>query len=409
MKFLFVSPHNYLDQGGGASISGRELFFELTQQGHEVRTLCGVLFDGKRFDEGRDVLRQRISLLKINAQSKIVSISKNNRKYSVELLMFLDNSVFSYVVLPTAENEDLSSDEYQEAYDLCFLHSLNRLITSDTPDALLAYGGQDVVSAAAEKARRLGVRSWFMLHNLSYQHSIGLNFFDEIVVPSDFARRHYLKKVGLESSVLTPLMHPDRIQIDRNSRRFLTFVNPSVEKGGYWTIGIARELNRIRPDISILIVDSRNNDEIIRNIPEVRELKNLYFSRQVPRPSDYLKDTRLLLVPSLCEESFGRVAVEAGLCGIPVIVSNRGAVAEIVGGVCCDLVLPMPERMNPFLKVMPTEDEISPWIQKIIEIWDDENKARQLGAELQAGFKRYSYPEVKQDIARLFAKSKKSA
>ena len=42
--------------------------------------------------------------------------------------------------------------------------------------------------------------------------------------------------------------------------------------------------------------------------------------------------TRLLLMPSLWNESFGLVAAEAMLNGIPVLASNRRALTETVGG-----------------------------------------------------------------------------
>ena len=43
-------------------------------------------------------------------------------------------------------------------------------------------------------------------------------------------------------------------------------------------------------------------------------------------------NTRLLLMTSLWLESFGLVAAEAMLNGIPVLASNRGALPETLGG-----------------------------------------------------------------------------
>ncbi|MFH1900727.1 MAG: glycosyltransferase, partial [Candidatus Omnitrophota bacterium] len=43
-----------------------------------------------------------------------------------------------------------------------------------------------------------------------------------------------------------------------------------------------------------------------------------------------LKGARILVVPSVIEESFGRVIVEAFACGVPVVASNIGALPEII-------------------------------------------------------------------------------
>ena len=43
-----------------------------------------------------------------------------------------------------------------------------------------------------------------------------------------------------------------------------------------------------------------------------------------------MKAAKFLVFPSECYETFGLVAVEAFACGLPVIASRLGAVAEIV-------------------------------------------------------------------------------
>jgi glycosyltransferase involved in cell wall biosynthesis len=44
----------------------------------------------------------------------------------------------------------------------------------------------------------------------------------------------------------------------------------------------------------------------------------------------FLVEHDLAVMPSLCEESFGMVAVEAQACGLPVVASRVGALAEVV-------------------------------------------------------------------------------
>lgn len=59
----------------------------------------------------------------------------------------------------------------------------------------------------------------------------------------------------------------------------------------------------------------------------LKNLKHLGWSTDAAYP---YSRARLVLVPSMWEEAFGRVAIEAQLLDIPVLVSNRGGLPEAV-------------------------------------------------------------------------------
>jgi glycosyltransferase involved in cell wall biosynthesis len=68
--------------------------------------------------------------------------------------------------------------------------------------------------------------------------------------------------------------------------------------------------------------------------------------------------TKILLVPSLWEEAYGRVATEAQLSGIPVITSNRGGLPEAVGtgGITLD-----------------PEGPLEAWVVATRKLWEEES------------------------------------
>ncbi len=95
----------------------------------------------------------------------------------------------------------------------------------------------------------------------------------------------------------------------------------------------------------------------------------------VPAPADYFALTRLLVVPSVWEEPFGRVAAEAMINAIPALVSNRGSLPQVVGGDFSDggggRVLPVPEWMTFNTTRLPAEQEVEPWYEAVCSLWDD--------------------------------------
>ena len=90
---------------------------------------------------------------------------------------------------------------------------------------------------------------------------------------------------------------------------------------------------------------------------------------QTPDPRDFWRVARVCLMPSLWLESQGLVAVEAMINGVPVIASDRGALPETLGG--AGVLLPLPARLTPHTRELPTAEEVAPWVEMIIRLWDD--------------------------------------
>jgi glycosyltransferase involved in cell wall biosynthesis len=111
-------------------------------------------------------------------------------------------------------------------------------------------------------------------------------------------------------------------------------------------------------------------------------------AQATPRPDDFFALTRILLVPSTVAESFGRVAAEAMVNGIPPIVSNRGGLPQTVGG--GGIVLNLPDWLTPESQELPTEDEVRPWFDAVCALWDDPDRyqaaSRRARAEAEARF-----------------------
>jgi glycosyltransferase involved in cell wall biosynthesis len=91
------------------------------------------------------------------------------------------------------------------------------------------------------------------------------------------------------------------------------------------------------------------------------------------------------LMPSLWRESLGRVPIEAMANGIPVLASDRGALPETLGE--AGFVFTIPDRCTPASGIVPTAQEVAPWVAAIERIWDD--------SEFEAEHRRRSLAEAR--------------
>ncbi len=235
---------------------------------------------------------------------------------------------------------------------------------------MLTYGGDPVTAGMIDLARRRGIPVVFAIHNLAYRKAPPLTDVDARIVASEFARRHYRDHVGLDCHALPNPVDWDRVRVEDHNPRFVTFVNPSPEKGAGVFTRIAHELGRRRPDIPFLVVESRGNQGTLAACGLGRdEPVNVQVMPHTTDPRRFYALTRIALLPSLCPENQPLVAVEAMINGIPVIGSDRGGIPEALGE--CGFVLPLPERLTPGAPGVPEAFEVAPWVEAIVRLWDD--------------------------------------
>ena len=273
-----------------------------------------------------------------------------------------------------------------------FLHLYRMTLDRERPDLLIGHGGDSLMRAVFAEARSRGIATLFPLHNFLYDDPAPFDDVDAVLVPSQFAADYYREALGLECTVIPNLVDLNRIRVEPHEPKYLTFVNPSVEKGVYPFARIADELGKRRPDIPILVVEGRGTEANVAACGlDLRRHGNVPFMAHTHDPRRFWRLTKIALVPSLWWESQGLVAVEAMTNGIPVVASDRGALPETLGG--AGVVLPLPERLTTATRWTPTVEEVLPWVEAILQLWDDRDIYQDQSRRAFDAAKRWA-PEV---------------
>ncbi len=364
LRVLFVSHACYLDASNGASIANCSIARTLARSGFTVEVLCGAMMDDGRVLGPGDwppalATEERAeSVFSLGVGGDSTQAPPHSR--------LTDRGIPITLHHPAAG----SLREPDAAETAEFLRLLAGVVDRFRPETLVGYGGSPIALETFAGARSRGIATVFTLHNFHYAGLVPFANVDTLIVPSRFASDYYHEALGLDCTVLPNLIHPDRARAERTGPGYVTFVNPALEKGVYAFARIADELGRCRPDIPILVVESRGTEATVAACGlELRERGNVFFMAHTHDPREFWGVTKVCLMPSLWWESQGLVAVEAMVNGIPVIASDRGALPETLGN--AGIVLPLPDRITPATRILPTAEEVAPWVEAVIRLWDD--------------------------------------
>ena len=245
------------------------------------------------------------------------------------------------------------------------------------------YGGDAVSLAVQQLVKRLDIPIVFALHNFAYRDPVAFRLVDYVTVPTEFCRQHYWNAMGLASLPLPLVVDPERVEVAAGSIQrphpsplpegegtaYVTFVNPEPRKGVHIFARIAELLSERRPDIPLLVLEGANKASFLPQLGiDLSGVRNLRIMPNAPSAREFLGATRILLMPSLMENA-ALVAMEAMLNGIPVLASNRGGLPETIGN--AGFLFDIPSRYTAETREIPTAEEVEPWIETIIRLWDD--------------------------------------
>jgi glycosyltransferase involved in cell wall biosynthesis len=279
------------------------------------------------------------------------------------------------VTLLLTRHNDESRPDRAEASQ--FLALFEQLVRDFAPDQVIACNGHPMIFQAMADARARRITTAFAVRGFGYYDPRYFEHVDHAFTCSQFLTDVYRQQVGLLSTPLEPPIDWSTVVAPVDSRAFVTFVHPSPHKGLFLFARLADMLGSRRPDIPVLVVQSGHSGGALNAIPglDFGRYPQIMAAPPVPTPADYFALTRILLVPSVWEEPFGRVAAEAMINAIPPIVGDRGSLPHVVGG---DFhsggggrVLSIPDWLTPDTTALPSEQEIEPWYGAVCGLWDD--------------------------------------
>lgn len=86
---------------------------------------------------------------------------------------------------------------------------------------------------------------------------------------------------------------------------------------------------KVNSENYILQIAGNGNETYINTLKAKYCDQRIQFIGKV-KSEEFLRNIKLLIVPSLWQEPFGRVIIEANACNCPVLVSNRGGMPELI-------------------------------------------------------------------------------
>lgn len=209
------------------------------------------------------------------------------------------------------------------------LSALPKLIDRFAPDIVIVSGPRD--GPAALTICRSKQVPCIQTISTSFEVFEGLFTPDpnvQYIANSTFTALKFASWYGVDCAVLPSIVEPGPLRTVEGSRDCVLFINPAPEKGIYLILEMARKLPRRR----FLVATSWSFGADWGDLIRVLAPPNVEWLDATLDPVELYGRARVLLMPSLWEESSGRSAVEAQIAGIPVYAMARGGLPETVGG-----------------------------------------------------------------------------
>lgn len=209
-----------------------------------------------------------------------------------------------------------------------FLEELESFLKQNPPDVIITQA--DFSSEIILLAKRFNIPVILLIQDMETYNFINIetaNSYNKCTVlfiskaVSDRFSPHCKTKKGI-------WYHPVIVNEGYKTKKqgkHITIVNPILIKGGA-TFKKITEHFKNEKFLSVTNWYDSSRDGI-----DFSNSKNISVVKRQDNMDKIYKKTKLLLVPSLWHEAFGRVSIEAGAFGIPTVASNSGGLKEAVG------------------------------------------------------------------------------
>ncbi len=360
-SILFAAPMNILDITSGAALSMRTMLAALAARGFRAVALQAQLFDSEQGGEhvseaatGDDVKDKAILRASVLGVEHLIVRTKARRR------------------------PDMTSGEEE-----VFLRRFHEEVAFRRPDMIILWGGLLLEMTIMREARIAGIPVVFYLVNAGYKHKETFRDVSVIVTDTKATAELYRERHGFNCIPVGKFIDPALNKAPERKPDFITFINPSFEKGVNVFMPLAKLAAKECPEIKFLVVQSRGRWgtalQILKYQPS--DFPNVRVIGHQKNMKPVYGATRALLLPSVWHESGARVIAEAMINGIPVLASDTGGSSELVGE--GGMIFQFPEITKEKRDTPATEDVVRPWLDEIKRIWHDPAYYAQLCARVE--------------------------
>lgn len=339
MRIMVINTYYFPEIVGGAEYSVKKLSEKLVQEGHTVRVLCTGKENSKEIIDGVEVVRIKDGVV-------VKTADASNANVFVKLHRWL-----------------------QELWCVANKKILEREIDDFNPEVIHTNGLYDISPIVWKIAKNRGIRvvhtlrDYFLMCprvSLTCSHVSGTcrkptlvcrlyrsvnrnssKYIDVVTAPSAIVL-NTLKRDGYfkeslwkvvpnatefnEESVLK--ICKQRQEISRFAPRFVFLGSLIQVKGIQWLIESFRKLEN--SDVKLYIAGKGELEDYVKKAAKQDSRIQFVGFLDENKVDELLKKTDILIAPSIWEEPFGRIVLDAYKHAMPVIVSDYGALPTLV-------------------------------------------------------------------------------
>ena len=339
---------NVLDITSGASLSMRTLLAAMAAKGFRALALQATMFDSPQ--GGAHVLKAG----EAHKDKKVL----RTRVLGVE-----------HIIVRTAHTfrPQMTCGE-QEIYLKLYRDELK----FRRPDMVILWGSLLLEMTVMREAREAGIPVVFYLVNSGYKNKEAFRYASVVVTDTQATADLYRERFGMSCTPIGKFIDVGLIKAPVRKPEFITFINPSFEKGVNVFLPLAKLAARESPEIKFLVVQSRGRWSTAMKVLkfEPGDFPNVQIIGHQRDMRPVYGSTRALLLPSTWFESGARVIPEALLNGVPILASDTGGSSELVGQ--GGVIFTLPEDVREKKGIAAGEEVVRPWLDEIKRIWHDE-------------------------------------
>jgi surfactin synthase thioesterase subunit/glycosyltransferase involved in cell wall biosynthesis len=375
MRILLAHNSLYFPSHGGGDKSNRLLMESLAERGHEVRVVTRVENFG---DASHEKLLRQLAERGVEAETSDPSAVRLSM-HGVDVRTLTRNpqirAFFSRQIADFDPDVIITStdDPGQLLFDLAIRAPRARVVYLVRATIAVPFGPDSSM--------------------ISLSKTENLRHADGVVGVSNYVA-NYVKQFSGIDAIHVPISLLERVPEYPNLGSFdnpyVSMVNPCAVKG----ITIFLELADRLPQVKFAAVPTWGATAV--DMANLRRRPNITLFEPFDDIDDLLRQTKVMLVPSVWAEARSRIVLESMSRGIPVVAADVGGLHEAVLGV--DYLLPVSRikhykplvdsNMVPVAEVPP--QNIDPWVDVVERLVSDRDHWQELADRSRAAALEYA-------------------